>query len=155
MATAQADELRRVTQRFFRRFGVLANDQTPCGQALPLAHAHALMVLLARGELTQQALGTELCIDKSNVARLCTKMAEAAHVQRRPNAADGRSRIVSLTPQGKSLARKVEAASRQRFSALLGNLPAGRRRDVIAALQQLLEALETSPAGPRDARTVR
>jgi len=141
-AGAEAEELRRVMQQFFRRFGALASDATPCGKPLPMAHAHALMVLLAKGELTQRALGAELCIDKSNVARLCVKMADADHVQQRPNAADARSRLVSLTPRGARLAAEVDVASRAKFSALLHGLPKARRVEVIRALQHLVDALE-------------
>jgi len=142
------DELRRVTQRFFRRFGALAPDSTPCGSPLSMAYAHALMVLLARGELTQRALGAELSIDKSNVARLCAKMVRANHVTQRPSARDGRSRLVSLTACGARLAQAVDSASRARFGALLGGLPEARRADVVAALQHLVDALDASPVVP-------
>src|SRR5436309_2282258 len=108
---ANADELRRLMQRLFRRFGALATSSTPCGKPLSIAHAHGLLVLLASGETTQQALGAELCIDKSNVARLCAKMVEAGHVIQRQSEQDGRSRIVSLTARGERLAREVDAAS--------------------------------------------
>jgi DNA-binding MarR family transcriptional regulator len=139
-----AEELRRVTQRFFRRFGTLASDSTPCGKPLPLGHAHALMVLLERGELSQQELGEELCIDKSNVARLCAKMITAEHVLQRSCEQDGRSRRVSLTRRGKRLAADVEAASRARFTTLLSGVPKSRRADVVDALQLLLDAVEKS-----------
>jgi DNA-binding MarR family transcriptional regulator len=141
----RADEFRRVTQRFFRRFGVLAADSTPCGKPLSMAHAHALMALLESGELSQQALGAKLCIDKSNVARLCAKMVQANHVRQKPSATDGRSRLVSLTARGTRLAQEVDTASRARFDALLGALPEARRADVILALQQLVDALSVPP----------
>jgi DNA-binding MarR family transcriptional regulator len=139
------DELRRLTQRFFRRFGALAAESTPCGKPLSMAHAHALMVLLGGGELSQQALGGELHIDKSNVARLCAKMARAGHVKQRPSERDGRSRLVSLTARGALLAREVDRASRARFGALLGKIPRSRRADVVVALQHLVDATDASP----------
>ena len=40
-----AEELRRVTQRFFRHFGAFAADATPCGKPIAMVHAHALMIL--------------------------------------------------------------------------------------------------------------
>jgi DNA-binding MarR family transcriptional regulator len=129
-------------QRLFRDFGALAADATPCGKPLPMAHAHALMTLLARGELSHRELGADLRIDKSNVARLCAKMTEAGHVEQRPSEQDGRSRIVSLTARGKRLAREVDAASRARFEALLAALPAPRRAPLIGALEQLVSAIE-------------
>lgn len=139
---AQVDELRRITQRFFRRFGALAADATPCGKPLPMAHAHALMILLGAGELSQQELGAELCIDKSNVARLAAKMVAAGHVRMRRCELDGRSRRVSLTPRGVRLAREVEVASVARFGALLDGIPGGARDQVISALRHLVAALD-------------
>lgn len=147
------DELRRVTQRFLRGFGALATESTPCGKPLSMAHAHALMVLLTGGELSQQALGAELRIDKSNVARLCARMVSAGHVKQRPNERDGRSRLVSLTPRGVRLAKEVDAASRARFGALLGSLPETRRDEVIAALQHLVEALDVPTSLPLEERS--
>jgi len=129
-------------QRLVRRFGALAADATPCGKPVPIAHAHALMVLLSRGELSQQELGTELCIDKSNVARLCARMVEAGHVTQESSKVDGRSRRVSLTTPGKRIAREVDAASTARFRALLGALPDAGHTQVIDALSQLVVALD-------------
>lgn len=150
MATEdQADELRRAAQQFFRRFGVLATSATPCGKPLSMAHAHALMVLLQSGELSQQALGAELRIDKSNVARLCARMAEEGHARQRASKEDGRVRLISLTARGEKLAREVEVASRERFGALLQRVPGEHRPGVIQALQLLVEALEALP--PADA----
>ncbi len=108
------------------------------------------MVLLAQGELTQQALGAELGIDKSNVARLCAKMVRAKHVKQRPSERDGRSRLVSLTSRGARLAQEADGASRARFGALLGGIPEPRRADVIVALQHLVDALDAPPVSPAE-----
>lgn len=138
-----ADELRRITQKFFRKFGALSAECTPCGKPLSMGHAHALMLLLGRGELSQQSLGAALCIDKSNVARLCAKMVRAGHVKQLQSEHDGRSRLVSLTARGARLAQEVEAASRERFGALLKAVPQAHRIEVIAALQHLVDALDS------------
>lgn len=149
MAADRTDELRRLTQRFFRRFGALAADVTPCGKPMPMAHAHALLVLLARGELSQQELGEELGIDKSNVARLCAKMVAARQASQRTSESDGRSRRIALTARGERLAREVDAASRERFHALLEALPEDRRDPVIESLRHLVAALEHTPSPER------
>jgi len=140
---AQADELRRLMQRLFRRFGALA--ATPCGKPLSMAHAHALMVLLAKGELSQQQLGGELCIDKSNVARLSARMVEAGHIDQRPSESDGRSRILSLTTRGTRLAKEVDAASGARFGSLVSALPRASRRRVLDSMNQLVASLDELP----------
>jgi DNA-binding MarR family transcriptional regulator len=141
----EVDELRRLVQRLFRRFGALASDATPCGMPLSIPHAHALMLLLGRDELSQQELGGELCIDKSNVARLCAKMVAAGHVTQRPAEADGRSRLVSLTAKGTRVARQVESASTSRFGSLLRGLPEAARPGVLTALRHLLASVEALP----------
>jgi DNA-binding MarR family transcriptional regulator len=146
----QVDELRGLIQRLFRMFGALEADTTPCGKPLPMAHAHALMILLSRGELTQQDLRAELCIDKSNVARLCAKMVDAGHVVQAAGEHDRRSRMVSLTAAGRRLAREVSAASRQRFAALLSSLKVAQREPVIRALGALIAAIDASSVGQLD-----
>jgi DNA-binding MarR family transcriptional regulator len=145
MDLEQADELRSLVQRLFRRFGTLGTDTTPCGKPLSIAHAHALMIL-ARGELMQQELGAELCIDKSNVARLCAKMVDEGHAVQIAGARDRRSRLVSLTTAGKRLAVEVNAASRERFATLLVGLKASQRAQIIQGLSQLVAAIEASTA---------
>lgn len=144
----EVEDLRWLVQRLFRRFGALASDATPCGMPISIPHAHALMLLLGRGELSQQELGGELCIDKSNVARLCAKMADAGHVTQRPADRDGRSRIVALTAKGERVARQVESASASRFGAVLHGLPEKTRPIVLTALQHLLASVEALPRSP-------
>jgi DNA-binding MarR family transcriptional regulator len=110
-----------------------------------MGHAHALMVLLAKGELSQQELGAQLCIDKSNVARLSARMVEAGHIDQRPSEKDGRSRILSLTAKGKRLAREVDAASGATFGSLLNILPPNSRRRVLHSLHELVKSLDELP----------
>jgi DNA-binding MarR family transcriptional regulator len=145
-----ARALRSLLQQTLRRAGALRDDATPCGRALPIAHAHALMALLAEGPMRQQALGALLGIDKSNVARLSARMASLGHVAQRADDDDARARVVSLTAKGRRLAGEVEAASARRHEAILGRLPAGRVDDVLRALGALSEALAAVPPGSID-----
>ncbi len=151
MPTDPADQLRRAMQQVFRRFGVLAGDATPCGQPLSMAHAHALLVLRERGELAQRDLGRELGIDKSNVARLCARLAALDHATLRTADADRRVRLVRLTARGARVAGVVDTASRARFTSLLAAVPAARRSPVIAALELLAAALAPAVKGLPDA----
>ena len=143
-------KMRQLMQQLFRRFGALASDATPCGQPLSMAHAHALMVLAARGELSQQELGAELGIDKSNVARLCARMVDAGQASQARSEHDGRSRLVRLTKKGERLAAEVEQASSARFGELLDALPAAKHAQVLDALECLVAAL--APADPQVAK---
>jgi DNA-binding MarR family transcriptional regulator len=141
-----AERLRRLVQTFARRFELLLGDRPPCGQPISTSHAHALTLLLEnageRGGLSQAELGQMLGIDKSNVARLCARMESDAHVKQTRAPGDGRSRLVTLEPQGERMARIVERASRERFARLLDDIPIAKRRVVLDGLAILDQALD-------------
>jgi len=107
------------------------------------------VVLLERGQLgeraTQQELGEALGIDKSNVARLCAKLQRAGHATQQRSASDGRARLLALTPSGRRLAERVQAASRDRFAQLLEALPTDEtRRAVLTSLEALNRAIHAT-----------
>lgn len=140
----EIEELRALVQTFVRRFGLLLSGETPCGQPVPRSYAHALMALLdvkPRNQLAQAELGAVLGIDKSNVARLCARMERLGHAVQVRAEADGRSRLVSLTPEGKELARSIERSSRSRFRRILQSLPKKERTSVFSGLATLTEAV--------------
>src|SRR5438477_1862803 len=112
---SDAAELRRLVQRFVRGFGLLQPDSTPCGHPLPTSHAHALLVLLERADLTQNELAAELGLDKSNVSRLVARLLRSGHLAAVPGVADRRERRLSVTAKGQKLGRAIEATSRARF----------------------------------------
>lgn len=141
------ESLRTHVQTFVRSFGLLRDAETPCGQPLPLSHAHALSVLLERRRLSaptrQKDLAMALALDKSSVARLCRRMEQVAHVVQARSEDDGRARELTLTPKGARVAREVDAASRRRFERVLAAMPHAKRGRVIEALAVLNAAVET------------
>lgn len=147
---AQCAALRANVQGFVRRFGLLSEDRTPCGQPLPLSHAHALLFLLGQGDpaaVVQRDLAAALGLDKSSVARLCARMEAAGHVVQTRSEADGRAREIELTAKGARVARQVDQESRERFSRILAAIPSKQRDRVLEALETLnvaLKSLETS-----------
>jgi DNA-binding MarR family transcriptional regulator len=140
-----AEQLRTLVQEFVRRFGLLVTRQTPCGFPISPSHAHALMLLLRRtreGHATFQSdLAGTLGIDKSNIARLCERMADVGHATQSVSPEDGRSRLVALTTKGTRLAERIDQGSRDRFSAVAACIPARKRRAVISALTELNAAV--------------
>ncbi len=148
MPKDDAEHLRGLVQTFVRRFGLLLGDQTPCGQPISVSHAHALMLLSShRNAVSQLELGQLLCIDKSNVTRLCARMEKLGHIRQARSPRDGRSRLVQLTPAGRTLARGVQRSSRERFRQLLAQVPKPKRKLVLEGLAALDEAL-SNPRSP-------
>lgn len=152
----RGDDLRRLVQKFIRSMGLLVGDQTPCGQPLPVSHAHALMVLLEAtrkgARLTQRELGQALGIDKSNVTRLCRRMESKGHLVQRRSAVDGRARLLSLTKVGERAAATVERSSRDRFQRLMSTIPRRSRATVLSSLACLNQALRAVDS-PRESRS--
>jgi DNA-binding MarR family transcriptional regulator len=138
------ETFRGLVQEFIRRFGLLAGDQTPCGKPLPVSDAHALMSLLEAGEqgMQQAALVAQLGIDKSTASRLVARLSDRGHVESVTSAEDGRARPIRLTRKGVRIARELDEASTRRFAALLNGMPVRRRADVIAALRDVVAALD-------------
>ncbi len=141
-----AQQLRRHVQKFVRLFGLMQDHQTPCGQPLSVPHAHTLMILLdaeasGQGGLRISELGEGLNLDKSNVSRLCARMEQEGHLERRPCPEDGRAKRLWLTDDGRQLARQVDRASLQRFTQMLEAMPAGGREQVIRTLDTLNQAI--------------
>ncbi len=151
-----AIDLRRSIQGFVRAFGLLAGDQTPCGQPLAPSHAHALMVLLerestsARGGLNQQDLAEAVGLDKSSVTRLCAKMVAAGHLTQEPSAIDGRAWTLNLSTKGRRAAKTVEDASLARFRRLAAALPGSVP---VADAVRIIAALTTAAVSSHDKRT--
>jgi DNA-binding MarR family transcriptional regulator len=143
--------LRAAVQRFAHSFGLLITKQTPCGHPVSPSYAHCLLVLLERedsGEETSQAdLCTRLTIDKSNVARLCSKLQSAGHAMQWADPEDGRGRIVRLTQKGRQLAMRLDASSRERFERVLSAIAISKRPAVMNALTTLIGAVQALDHG--------
>lgn len=137
------EDFRALLQELIRRFGLLAGDQTPCGKPLPASDAHALMCLLDAGDqLPQATLVARLGVDKSTTSRIVARMSDRGHVESVPSTMDGRARPIRLTRKGVRIAREIERASTRRFAALLKGVPVRRRANVIAALRDVVAALD-------------
>jgi DNA-binding MarR family transcriptional regulator len=103
------------------------------------------MVLLdrerSRTETSQSDLGEQLSIDKSNVARLCSKLQRDGHAIQTRSPSDGRGRLVALTLKGRRMAERLESASDDRFRKILKAVPAEAREPMLASLAALIEAV--------------
>ena len=85
---------------FVRSFGLHKPDQTPCGQPVAVAEAHALMDLAAFGSMRQGELAARLQLEKSTVSRLVRQMEAHGWIQRNSDRHDGRAVLLRLTRRG-------------------------------------------------------
>ncbi|GAP28066.1 MarR family winged helix-turn-helix transcriptional regulator [Nocardia seriolae] len=134
----------------------LAAMIVPLGRALmaaeqPVLAAHGLtmwayVVLLRLDETTtrgQGLLAQEIGADKTRIITVLDDLQERGLIERRPDPADRRARLLALTPAGRGLRDAAQAEIQAREDRLLARLPAADRRG-------LLNALIALAALPRD-----
>ena len=144
---ATARELQSSVQGFVRSFGLLVTKQTPCGQPVSPSIAHALMALLDReesGVITyQHELAELLALDRSSIARLCSRLEAEGRLKQEAAPDDARTRVLRLTASGQRMAGNIRAASLERFSRIVEAIPASRRQPLLEALKVLTAAVQT------------
>src|SRR5882762_5211809 len=81
------------------------------------------LVYIARASTPprQKDLAASMFVDNSSVVRLLDNLEKAGLIQRKEGETDRRAKIILLTPRGRAIADKVEAAARRvRSDALAG-----------------------------------
>ncbi|WP_280213075.1 MarR family winged helix-turn-helix transcriptional regulator [Nocardia cyriacigeorgica] len=139
----------------------LAAMIVPLGRTLmaierPILESHGLTmwaygVLLGLEESpvrTQSALAQAIGADKTRIIPTLDDLQERGLITRVPDPADRRARLLSLTPAGRELRDRTQAAIQQQEAELLSTLPADDRRGFLRALQQLSERRSGSTGGP-------
>jgi DNA-binding MarR family transcriptional regulator len=102
----------------------------------------ALTVLAQAGPLSLKELGSLLIAEAGHPSRLVDRLVEAGWVERRPAADDRRRVVLSLTPSGRRLAKRVDAARAEALAmgrGLVGD------RDLAPVLELLRELLAVTP----------
>jgi DNA-binding MarR family transcriptional regulator len=124
---------------------------------LPVLRAHELsmwgyVVLLALGRSpvrTQTALARAIGADKTRLIGVLDELQDRGLIERRPDPADRRAHLLSLTEAGRRVRRSARAGIRQGEERLLARLPAGDRDGFLRVLQAL-SAVPTGELAGRD-----
>ena len=103
----------------------------------------AYVVLLRLGEQpirTQAALADAINADRTRIIEVLDDLQERDLISRRPDPADRRARLVSLTKAGRKLRDSAQDAIQAREERLLSVLDAGDRAVFLRALRELSSA---------------
>ncbi|MFF9626663.1 MarR family winged helix-turn-helix transcriptional regulator [Streptomyces griseosporeus] len=142
-AQAQYEELIRQFSAFGavkRELGRILPSDCPSGSA-------AVLTLLGRyGDMRMSKLADLLAVDMSVTSRHVAHVAERGWIERSPDPADKRSRIVRLTPEGE---RKLDEMSRE-TTRLLSERLADWSDEEVAQLTRLMTRLRASFDDCRD-----
>ncbi|MBK9715038.1 MAG: MarR family transcriptional regulator [Kouleothrix sp.] len=125
---------------FIRAFGLHRPEQTPCGEAIAVAEAHALLELSRAAPLSQRSLAQRLRLEKSTISRLVGLLEQRGWITRARNAHDARVLELRLTVAGQQAAAQLVEARRVKFARLLDAIPAEHHPLVLEALRLLTEA---------------
>jgi DNA-binding MarR family transcriptional regulator len=123
---------------------------------LPVLRAHDLsmwgyVVLLALTEgptRTQAALAQAIGADKTRIIGVLDELQDRGLIERRPDPADRRAHLLSLTPPGLRLRESVQADIQRREERLLDRLPPGDRAAFLRALHALTDLPQEEIADP-------
>ena len=127
-----------------RAFGLHRPDQTPCGQPVAVAEAHALMELAQGAPLSQNDLVARLHLEKSTVSRLVGILETRGWIVRARSAQDGRACELRLTDTGRQIAADLAEARRTKFARVFDAIPEEARAAVLESLHILVEAMRAN-----------
>jgi DNA-binding MarR family transcriptional regulator len=106
-------------------------------------HLGVLLVLDARGKLSQTQLVDALGADKSGMVRTVDDLERIGAAVRQPDPGDRRARLVELTGAGRELLRSARAAADEVAGRLFGSIP----DTDYEVVRRVLAAIAALPSG--------
>jgi DNA-binding MarR family transcriptional regulator len=126
-----------------RRYQTAERSFSPLG----LNHTEARLLRLlgqAGGEATQDALSSQLYVDRSNAGRALKGLEQGGYVVRRKEGADKRSNLVAITAKGREAVGEIAKLRHEIAHRFFDTLTA----DEAATIVHLLEKVVTHEAYP-------
>ena len=125
----------RITRRLMAAEGPLLDDH-----GLSMWGYSVLSQLARQPGVNQLTLATAIGYDKSRLITLLDELEREGLIDREPDPADRRNRLVQLTAAGEARHAAVQADIRAMEDDLLGELSAAERRSLISMLARLANA---------------
>ncbi|MCB9156276.1 MAG: MarR family transcriptional regulator [Caldilineaceae bacterium] len=125
-----------------RAFGWHRPAETPCGQPVTIAEAHALLEISRADGISQNELTVGLNLAKSTVSRLISKIERRGWVVRQPHEQDRRAYRLFLTAKGREIAQQLARARQSKMDGILAQIPMEQRNDVLKSLDLLVKAIQ-------------
>ncbi|HVA44644.1 MAG TPA: MarR family transcriptional regulator [Acidimicrobiales bacterium] len=113
---------------------VAARSLAQAAVDVTLPQYRALVLLAAGGPQGVADLANALRVNPSTATRMCDRLVSKRLVRRRTVPGDRRQVSLNLTETGRTLVASVSEARRGEIAEIVGAIPAGRRSQVIGAL---------------------
>ena len=132
--------IRDASRRLVRELGFMRS--TLAGTDLPPSAVHALVEIGGRGSMTAGELCDVLILEKSSVSRMVRKLIEAGELTEGASSKDGRTKPLSLTPQGRKTLNRIDSFARHQVAAALEKMSPETRRSLAEGMASYARALE-------------
>ncbi|HEY2024486.1 MarR family transcriptional regulator [Paraburkholderia sp.] len=119
--------------------GIGARYQAKLGATLP--EARVIAAVGSFGPFSIMELARHANLDKSQASRAAEALIRQGLVQRQPSTEDGRVVLVSLTPEGRALYRKVMPIARKWNDDMFDCLEGDEKAAFGAALDKVISAM--------------
>ncbi len=140
-----ADRLAAAGEAFVAAWSELPPDLP---ERLSLTQIRVLAAVEALGSPSLTDLAQEVGLLPSSATRICDRLVAAGHVSRRPDPANRRFHLLSLTGSGEQVLDSISAHRRERLAGVLATLTPTARRDLERGLRAFGRADRSSAAGP-------
>lgn len=147
MSTDAAIASVRAFNRFYtRHIGVL--DEGLSQTEFSLTEARVLWELAHQAPLSAMVLSRDLQLDAGYMSRLLRGLRERGLIKARPNPADARQSLLSLTAAGRRAFAPLDQGSQAQTSAMLNHLNNEQRLRLLQAMEEIQRLLDGDAATP-------
>lgn len=144
-------DVRRFNRFYTRQIGVLRKNFLDSPYSL--GEMRVLYELAQPGDKTASDIGRNLDLDAGYLSRVLRDFEKRGLVSRTTAKNDARQSHLSLTAQGRKFFLPAEQRSQEDVAAMLANLDACERTELVNAMQTIEKLLATEDAGARPARS--
>lgn len=139
---------RELFQIFVRRFGLLNADccDCCCGEEISLVQSHILYDVKRLNNPSMQQVAEGLGIDITTFSRQIKTLEKKGLIERTPDLTDRRVNILSLTPEGQAVEKRIDDRMKAFIEKILAQLTEFEREMVIKSIQLLNKAIKNTGA---------
>jgi DNA-binding MarR family transcriptional regulator len=130
------DQVGHLMRRAHQRHTAIFQDGLGDCDLTPTQFA-ALVKIKDLGKVTQNLLGRHTAMDPATIQGVVQRLQARGLIQRKPDAADRRVTLLSLTPSGRELAARAVARAREVTRATLEPLTIPERAQLVELLRKL------------------
>lgn len=121
--------------------------------AVGLTHTEARLLSLlsaAGGASPQDALSSQLFVDRTNAGRALTRLAEAGYLQRTKDTRDQRANLIQITAKGRKAVSAIAHLREQMAGIFFGDLTQREAASIVRLLRKRLPlpAADANTASP-------